>query len=264
MRSICFAMLVALTIAGCTRVDARQPLYSEGFQVQGVGLVQAKPDIALLGLGIEAQSPVADAARAQASDALAKVLAVLRESGVASEDIQTSQFVLRYGWGRTCDQSSPNPQPSFPGAPAPAPVADPGPIQACVLSSLQARIRDLSRVDRIIDGVISAAAPTVLISGIRFTVEKPEQAVQDARIRALEDARKKAETQAAALGVRLAGVRQVSTFTQIPQFGYEFSGGRAISAPRTGGGPSFQQSPEVVVGLNDIVVTANVIYDLEK
>jgi hypothetical protein len=179
---------------------------------------------------------------------------------VQGEDIQTAQFVLRYGYGPTCEQSLPSVVP-FPGAPIPVPAPDIGPFQACILSSLQARIRSLDGVDGIIDNVIAQAAPTLLISGIRFTVEKPEVAVEDARQMALADARKKAEAQSEALGIRLAGVRSVSTSTQVPQFGYEFSGGRAISAPRTGGGAP--QTVELVVGLFDLVVTANVVYDMK-
>jgi uncharacterized protein YggE len=259
MKVVLGVLIMAGVVAGCTTVDARDEQYSEGFRVQGVGVVQAKPDIALLILGIEAQAPTAPEARTRAADALSKTLLVLREQGVQGEDIQTAQFVLRYGYGPTCEQSQPAVAP-FPGAPVPAPTVDIGPFQACILSSLQARIRSLDRVDAIIDSVIGQAAPTVLISGIKFTVEKPQVAVEEARQMALADARKKAESQAKALGIRLGGVTSVSTSTQVPQFGYEFSGGRAISAPATGGGAP--RTVEVVTGLFDLVVTANVVYDM--
>jgi hypothetical protein len=54
MRYLIALALGLPVLAACTSVDNIQEQYSDGFRVQGVGVVQAKPDIASLTLGIEA------------------------------------------------------------------------------------------------------------------------------------------------------------------------------------------------------------------
>ncbi len=248
-----------LASVACTRVESPSAGgFDEGFRVQGVGIVSGQPDIALLGLGVEAQALTADAARTLAAETMTRVLASLRANGIKPEDIQTEQFVLRYGYGRACESSTTTISSPF----TPPVVLPPDtPIQACFLSRILVKIRDLTKADAVIDGVIVAGAPVVAISVFRYTIEKPEAAVEEARQQALADARKKAERQAQALDVSLGRVKSVSTSVQIPTFGYAFSTGRAIPAPSTGDGGGGRLEIPVQAGLNDIVVIAFVQYE---
>ena len=256
---VILVLVLSAAAVACTSVEA-PPTYDEGFRVQGVGIVQAQPDIALLSLGVEAHAPTADAARTQAAETMTRLLASLRGNGVKPEDIQTEQFVLRYGYGRACESSTLAAQPS-PFAP-PVALAPDTPLEACFLSRVQVKIRDLAKADAVMDGAIAAGAPVVAISAFRYTVEKPEAAVEEARQKALADAKKKAESQAKVLGVTLGKVKSVNTSVQLPAFGYEFSFGRAISAPATGGGGYYGPLEiPVQAGLSDIVVTAFVQFE---
>jgi len=253
-------VLVLTATVACTRVEVPATTYDEGFRVQGVGIVQAQPDIALLNLGVEAHAPTADAARTQAAETMTRLLASLRGSGVKPEDIQTEQFILRYGYGRACESSTLITSASPFGPPVA--LAPDTPLEACFLSRIQVKVRDLAKADAVMDGAIAAGAPVVVISAFRYTVEKPEAAVEEARQKALADAKKKAESQAKVLGVTLGKVKSVNTSVQLPAFGYEFSGGRAISAPATGGGGYYGPLEiPVQAGLSDVVVTAFVQFE---
>jgi len=66
----------------------------QGIQVSGSGTVKATPDIAVLTLGVQAQSITVAEAQAQATEAMNKVIAALKDNGVADKDIQTQYLTF--------------------------------------------------------------------------------------------------------------------------------------------------------------------------
>jgi len=158
---------------------------SEGIWVSGTGKVAVTPDVALLRLGIEAQEASVGEAQAEASEAMDKVMAALKDSGVAEEDIQTQNFRIyqRTRWDE--------------------PMQDEGSVGYRVTNDIVAKIRDLEKTGDIIDAVVAAGGDYTRISDLNFSVDDPSAYYDEAREKAMDDARGKAEKIAGLAGMKL-------------------------------------------------------------
>jgi uncharacterized protein YggE len=84
----------ALVLGGCATQGASAASTGEVRRTiigTATGKVEGVPDTLTVTLGVESQAPSAQAALAQSSDRSTKVIAALKASGVAPEDLQTTQ-----------------------------------------------------------------------------------------------------------------------------------------------------------------------------
>ena len=63
--------------------------------VSGSGDVLVEPDLASLGIGVEARAPSVDAARRQVNDAVRRVLDLTRASGISQEQVSSAALMVR-------------------------------------------------------------------------------------------------------------------------------------------------------------------------
>ena len=94
------ALVPVLALVGCSagpttietvHLDTQQT----GIWVTGQGEITAVPDVAILRLGVESQQLTVVEARDEAAAAMADIMTVLQNSGVAEKDIQTQYFNIR-------------------------------------------------------------------------------------------------------------------------------------------------------------------------
>ena len=112
--------------------------------VTGTGEIRARPDIAVISAGVVVQSETASAALAENSRAMNAVLQQLRTSGLAGEDVQTSQFSVTPLYER---------QP-----PERETTAPPRIVGYQVANQVTARVRDIDRLGAVLDTLVSAGA----------------------------------------------------------------------------------------------------------
>lgn len=152
--------------------------------VTGEGSVFAVPDMALISMGASAEADTAKRAMDQTSAITSAILNQLTDTGVAERDIQTSDLNLMPLWSnRTSSENRPK-------------------IEGYQASSrVTVRVRDLDALGGILDAVLSDGANQ--LGGLQFLVSDPEPLLNEARVKAVADARARAELFAAAAGVQL-------------------------------------------------------------
>jgi uncharacterized protein YggE len=153
--------------------------------VSGEATVNAAPDSAVMRIGVSTQGATArDASNANALKITA-VLSALKDAGIAEKDIQTAWLSVQpqYETGR-------------PGAPR---VVG---FQAS--NQLNVKLRDIKEVPNVLDRAIAAGATDV--SGIEFVVSEQSKLLDQARERAVADARRKADLYVKAAGGRIGQV----------------------------------------------------------
>ena len=170
----------------------------EGLWVSGSGKVSVVPDIAVLRLGIEAQETSVAEAQSQAAGAMEAVMAVLADSGVAEKDIQTQYFNIHRvtRWDDNKRQE----------------VV----IGYRVTNMVSAKIREMDGVGAIVDAVAAAGGDLTRIDDVSFSVEDPSNYHDEAREKAMADARAKAEQLAELAGVKLGRPIYISESAYIP------------------------------------------------
>src|SRR5262245_46362026 len=160
--------------------------------VNGEAQVRVVPDEATVRLGIVRQANTAQAAQDQANTVGNEILASITRLGIAANDIQTSRVTLTPVYAPRSPEASQ----------APRIVS----YQASNIVSI--RLTDLAKVGPVIDAGLKAGSNEV--QGVQFGLRDDIAAREQALKQAVTEARKKAETIAAAAGVTLGMPIEIS------------------------------------------------------
>ncbi|MBZ0280047.1 MAG: SIMPL domain-containing protein [Anaerolineae bacterium] len=161
-----------------------QDLPANSISVSGSGEAYGTPDVAYVYLGVDTVDANVGAAVDQANKDLAAIIDAVKALGIAAEDIQTANFNV-YPEDRYDPQSG---QPT-------------GERVYHVQQSLNVTVRDITQAGAVIDAGLGAGADTV--NGLSFGIADTTTLEQEARLKAVEDARSRAAELAAAFGVTL-------------------------------------------------------------
>ena len=202
-------------------------LTAEGITVQGHGEVKVKPDIALLTLTVTTQSTNQSEAVQQNAARTTSLLAALRGAGIAAKDIETQSYTVQ-------------PQYDYKSSP---PVLTGYQVQ----NSVQATVRDLTKVGLVIDKATAGGASEV--GGVSFDLSDRAAAQSSALTLAVRSAKLKAGVMADAAGVALGRLLTLTEGGNAPVI-------RPIYAMRVMAAPS-PTAPETPINDQQIVVTAD-------
>lgn len=153
--------------------------------VTGEATINVAPDQAQLDAGVTTDAKTAREASDANNTAMGRVLLALQGAGVAEKDYQTSRLSLQPQYANnTGNRSGPNIVTGYRAS-----------------NRVTVKLRDISKVAAVIDAMVAAGAND--IGGINFVVSNASKLLDDARPRAIADARRKAEIYATAAGVAL-------------------------------------------------------------
>ncbi|MCF6445175.1 SIMPL domain-containing protein [Nereida sp. MMG025] len=187
MRMLCAFSFIFVILANGVWAQSDQRFMT----IEGVGVVQAVPDMAVIQLGVTTQAPTAEAALAQASAKMQAAMDSLASLDVARVDMQTSDLSLSPIFDR--QQTREN-----------APTI----IGYQTGNRLSVTVRDLDNLGAILDAV--ARDGLNQFWGLQFSLAEPRAATDDARKLAVADARAKAELYAQAAGVTLGALTNLA------------------------------------------------------
>ena len=189
-------MALALGAAALPSVAAAQsvqpqmpPIVGTRLDVSATGETTRVPDVAVISAGVVTRAPTAGAAIQENSARMDRVLAALKRAGVADRDVQTSSINL-------------NPEYRYQENRAPELVG------YTASNQVNIRFRDIRNSGRILDALVAEGANQ--INGPTLTIDKPEEALDEARVNAVANGRARAELYARALGKRVTRVVSVS------------------------------------------------------
>ncbi len=182
--------------AGAKNVEASRPETGtlRTITVTGEGRVSVRPDVARANVGVVVTAPKVKEAVGQSRTLMVAVLAALKKIGVAEKDILTSNYSIIH------EQPTPKEQKEKGSAEAKG--------RYNVTNMVQVTIRDVEKVDAVLDAVTEAGVNQVW--GVNFEVDNPDSAAGKARELAVVQARTKAGELARACGVRVGPVISIS------------------------------------------------------
>ena len=200
--------------------------------VSATGTATAAPDIATVDVTVTKQSSTATAAQDLASSAMTTVVSAMKDLGISADDLQTSSFTTTEVYDY--DQS-------------PAKITGYESTQ-----TLTVKIRDTSLVASVLDAGPTNGATSV--SSLRYEIDDATDVQQQARVDAMEKAKKQALEIADAMGVRLG---RVASYSESSGGGYPmYLSATADSAKATG------IVPPIETGTQDVDITVYVTYSL--
>lgn len=209
----------------------------------GTGEIYAKPDLASMTFSVISEGKTVNEAMADNVGKMNAVIASVKSQGVEEKDVVTAAFNIspRYDYMSECLDMT---------------MCKPGERRVLagydVNQSLMVKIRDLAKVGTIIEGATAAGANQ---SGdLSFTIDDPDSLTEEARAKAIKDAKEKAAKLAAQLGVKLVKI------TGFNENGYRspIYSMKAEMADVTSSGAI----PSIETGQNKIEVSVNLTYEI--
>ncbi len=172
---------------------------TRSFSVDGVGKIEAKPDIASISVSVVSEGDT-NVGRLQnvSAEKMRAVDAFLKDNGVDAKDVKTTAYSLlpRY-----------NPNPCQNGI-CPDPVIS----GYSLTETLSVKVRKTDALGDILSGVVSKGANSV--SSVQFVLDDDAASKREAREAAIRDAQQKAKEIARAGGFRLG--KLVAVFESVP------------------------------------------------
>ena len=254
LATVCLALIIIIIgITGCETLSPpstqkAEPagagvLFSQqntGIWVTGEGTVTVVPDIAILSLGVEAQSTAVAEAQGQATAAMAAMVAVLDSYEIAEKDVKTQHFSIIpvRRWSQEKEQEIL--------------------IGYRVTNTITVKVREIDNTGAIIDAVARAGGDNTRINSISFTVDDPSTYQDEARGKAMANAEAKAKQLADLGNVRLGApiyINESGGYTPVVR---EYFAEGAILAPLPAAAP-----PPISPGETEIRLSVQVVYGIE-
>ena len=190
------AGLVVAGLAGCDATSTSGPSIiptadaaTRQVTVVGSGEVQGTPDTLNANVSIEFTAPDVTAAMNQTSDRQEAVINALVNSGIDRRDISTTNVSL---------------QPQYGGGDNPAITG----YRAS--NSIAVKIRKLDAASQALAIIVSTGGDATRINSVSYAIDDDSQLVKDARTRAFDDAKDRAEQYAQLSGLTLGKIISIS------------------------------------------------------
>ena len=203
--------------------------------ISATGEVTRVPDVAVISAGVVTKGTTATAAIADNATRMERVRAALKRAGIADRDIQTSSINLNPDYRYENNQP-----PVLTGYQA--------------TNNVSVRFRDIRNSGKILDALVAEGANQ--INRPSLTIDKPESAMDEARLKAITVGRARAELYARSLGlrvVRLVSVSESGNFAPSPR---PERGDMMVTASRVA-------KTEIDPGEQQVQVTLALSFDLQ-
>jgi len=238
--------LITKTIDQASKIGKNDNPYNNSISMNGEGEVVAIADVAIFNFAVSESALKVEDAQKTAAEKINKALEYLKTQGIQEKDIKTTSYNVnpKYEWKQgICNQN----------------FCDGGKNVLTgyeVSQNIDVKVRDTSKAGEILAGIGSIGISNV--SGLQFTVDDDEALKNEARAKAIKNAKDKAEAVAKSLGIKIV---KVSSFYEeidqpMPYDGYG-RGGDMMEAKVA------SVAPEIPTGENKIISTVSVTFEIK-
>ncbi|MEX2010317.1 MAG: SIMPL domain-containing protein [Parcubacteria group bacterium] len=243
---IVFAIFLAVqTLTAFKGLRNPEPAFNT-ISVTGTGEATAVPDIASFTFSVTSDGNTVTQVQGETTKKINAIIASLKDMGIEEKDIKTNNYNVypKYRYeSAVCG-------PTF------CPPSRQVPDGYTAEHSILVKVRKTEDAGKAL-GIVGDTGATN-ISSISFTLDDPEQAVKEARSKAIENAKQKAELLSDELGVDLVRVVSYSDSHDggmpRPMYGEAFGGDKAVNQASV--------APSLPSGENTSTVNVTVTYEI--
>jgi len=202
--------------------------------ISGEGKIFATPDIGIIDLGVVSDAKTVAAAQKDNVAKMNKITQAMKNLGVEEKDLKTTNYSIYPRYQYLAGKSDI--------------------IGYEVSQTLEVKIRNLDKVGDIISkGAELGANQTGSLS---FTFDDPEKTNAEARTKAIQNAKEKADALSASLGVKLVRIISFSESSYQPPTPYYSDKALGIG----GGGAT---PPDIQTGQNEVTSNVTIVYEIQ-
>ncbi len=238
--------LAVETIGAFKNLGGINPAYNS-ISVTGEGESVSIPDVATFSFTVSADAKEVSLAQEAVTTKMDAILAALKNLGIEERDIKTTDYSVYPKYEYTAAPCTPTMCP-------PSRQVQDG---YTVSHNVTVKVRNTEQAGQALSVAGSNGATN--ISSVSFTVDDPDEIIEEARIAAIADAKEKAEVLADELGVRL--VRVVSFYDNqpgypVPMYAEAGMGGDSVEAR------NMSTAPKLPTGENKYTAQVTVTYEI--
>jgi uncharacterized protein YggE len=204
---------------------------SANVTVNGTGKVTYLPDLGTISAGVSSDGKTADEAWQKNAAVVRRLFEVLKSYGIEERDFKTAGLNLAPRYVTRKDQ-------------------EPLLVGYTATYDLSVTVRNLKDLGKVLDGLVAGGANRHM--NIGFGCADPDRLLDQARVRAVADARKKAEIYATGAGAALGPVQSISEGSVSPW--------RSLVLEHVPG--MADKSLPIAAGEQEMSVTVTVVYAL--
>jgi uncharacterized protein YggE len=219
------------------RFIGKSPDFQPTIYVSGEGRVQAVPDVAKITFGNTVTKPTAAEAQTQNTNTMNAFIAAVKKVGIEEKDIQTANFNVYPEYDYTNGKQITR---GF-----------------TVTQNVEVTVRDTNKTQDLIQ--LAGTNNLNQVGGLNFTVDKPENYIDQARKQAMTQARANAESIARNAGFRLGRLTNYSESTNPGGYPTPMYADKAMGMG--GGGVP---APTINPGTNEIYVQVSLNYEIQQ
>ncbi len=211
---------------------------NDTISISGEGKETAIPDIGVVALSVESRGKTVAEVQTDNTKKMNDILDYVKSLNIENKDIRTSQYNLYpiYAYEQNTGKQK---------------------LDGYQLTqTVEVKIRDLDKVGRVLSGATERGANQV--GQLTFTIDDPEKVQAAARLKAVKNARAKAEALAEAAGVRLGKIRSFTENINSPS-PYPMYYARDMAAL----GSEMKSAPNIEAGSQEIVVNVSLSFEIE-
>ena len=217
------------------------------FSASGEGKATAVPDQATVEAGVTQQGTIVTDAQNKVNTQTQKIITELKKLGISDKDIKTTNYSVNPNYG-----SNGGIQPMiYPPVPAEGQTI----TSYTVTQNLEINVKDLTKVNKVIDTATANGANIVGGANFTFSDELQSKLENQARIQAVNDAKSKAQNLAQASGIHLGRV------VNVVESGSGFPIPMAMKASEVTGTSDTSVPTTVTPGENSVTIDVTIYYE---
>jgi len=226
--------ILALVLSACAPGATGSQVAARTISVNGTGTVYLTPDIAYINIGVHTEDPEVGSAVDMNNQRSQAVISAIKALGVEAKDIQTTNFSV-YNSVQYDPMSG----------------MESGTIYM-VDNTVIVTMRDLAKMSDLLDASIRSGANN--INSVSFDITDKTEAVQQARVLALENAQTLAKELTDGAGVSLGAVQTLSYYDYSPS-PYYGKGGEGLD--------SAASSSPINPGIMQLSVDVSIVFEIK-
>ncbi len=221
-------ILTLVTTSMMAQNQVQEPIPQ--ISVSGEGKIKVAPDQAVITLGVENTGKDATEVKKKNDDTVDAIIKTIKKNGIAANDYQTQNVSLRKNYDYNQKK-----------------------YNYVASQTITIHLKDLKKYDALMMSLVDAGVNT--IQGVEFKSSKIEQYQSEARIKAMLDAKKKAEDYVSVLNQKVGKALQISDNSQVnyPRPVYKTYAVAEMA----------DAAPNETLAIGEIEVTANVSVSFE-
>lgn len=238
--------LAVKTIDQIKKIGQNDNPYYNSVSMNGVGEVVAIPDVASFNFAVNESALKVEDAQKVATEKMNKALDYLKAQGIEERDVKTTSYNInpKYEWKQgICNEN----------------FCDSGKsvlVGYEVSQNVDVKVRDTAKAGEILSGIGALGISNV--SSLQFKVDDDEALKAEARTKAIADAKKKVESVAKDLGVKVVRVISFYEETENPPYygGYGMGGDMMMEKAAS-------VAPQLPTGENKITSRVSVTFEIK-